>query len=193
MIKMAMRQNDIFDVFDIVSGETNIFQDVIDIGLLRGIDQDMALRRGEKPHRDVAGTDIPEIVENLGGLDTALIGLVVHAAFAIGLAQRLAPVWAGANKLCRHTPAGRQNGCAKGRSRNHGDSDQQIYEGSHPPTPCFMVRDPRPKAGAIPYAGLHGSGLQTTARGLLRLRLWPWACRRDMCSCQNSPQEGFHP
>src|ERR1700722_5659592 len=68
MVEVAMVDDDVFDVVRIDADLPDIRLDQVDEGLLRRVEQDVALRGLQDPRRHVARTDMVEIVEDLEGL-----------------------------------------------------------------------------------------------------------------------------
>jgi hypothetical protein len=65
-------KDDVFDVARVHADFLDIVDDMIDERLLRRVEEDVALRRRQQPHRHVARSDQIQIVEHLGGFDVLI-------------------------------------------------------------------------------------------------------------------------
>src|SRR5262249_57296191 len=58
MIQMPMAQNDVFDRLRIDTDFPDVTDDPVDVGFLSCVEQDIAFRSRQQPHRDIAGSNV---------------------------------------------------------------------------------------------------------------------------------------
>ena len=61
--------------------DRQVVDDLVDERLLGRVEHDVALRRGQNPHRHVARADMVEVVEHLEGLDLLNLDLLCARTF----------------------------------------------------------------------------------------------------------------
>ncbi len=108
VIEMPVAQNDVFDALRIDADLPDVPDDMIDVGLLGRVEEDVAFRRRQQPDGDIARPDIVKIVEHLEGFDLLVLN-VSGAGDPVGLAQRLRRGLAGREGRVFEIPAG-ENG-----------------------------------------------------------------------------------
>src|SRR6266478_8944647 len=131
--------------------------DHVDEGLLRRVEQDVALRSLQDPRRHIAGTDMVEIVEDLKGLHLLDLDFARAGTDAAGLLERIVGrnlrVGAGGGRSCGG--AGRSSFCFRvlrkcRRSKKTGGHEaarRQHPDFSHPILPWSVL-------GAIEFFAL---------------------------------------
>src|SRR5258705_14011052 len=88
MIEVPGAKDDVADAPRIDTDLPDIADDVVDVRFLGRVEQDVPVGRRQQPDRDVAGTDVIEVVEHLEGLDLLKLH-VVGASNSIRFTQRL--------------------------------------------------------------------------------------------------------
>src|SRR5580765_5917857 len=88
MIEVPVAQDDVADAPRIDTDLPDISDDVIDVRFLGRVEQDVPVGRRQQPDRDVAGSDVIEVVEHLEGLNLLKLH-VVGASDSIRFTQRL--------------------------------------------------------------------------------------------------------
>src|SRR5215813_1140445 len=87
MVEMSVTQNNVFDGFRIDTDLPDIADDIVDVRLLGGIEENAAFRRRQQPDRDVAGSDIIKVIEYFERFDLLELN-VIGTSDPIGFAWR---------------------------------------------------------------------------------------------------------
>src|SRR5436190_2151157 len=69
MVEVTVSDDDQLDVLGIKSERPNIAEHLAGVGTVKGVDQYVAIQRGDQPGRDPAYAHIVNVVESLVGLD----------------------------------------------------------------------------------------------------------------------------
>src|SRR5262245_60665323 len=165
MVEVAMVNDDVFDVARVDADLPDIRLDHVDEGLLRRVEQDVALRSLQDPRRHVAGTDMVEIVEDLKGLhlldldfaragtDAAdLLERIVGRNLRIGAGDGRSGGGAGRGSFCfrvlRKCRRPKKTGGHEAACRQHPDLSHPILPWSVPGAIGFLARRPVYRVGA---------------------------------------------
>src|SRR5882762_4320658 len=80
MIDVTMGEDDELDVLQVESGLCDARHHMLNVGLLRRVDQDQPFRGRDEPDGNEAGPDVMEIVEDLERRDLLKLDIVALAA-----------------------------------------------------------------------------------------------------------------